>query len=204
MKNKYNNNNNKFNNSNVYEDNQCDDKTNIVVENNNIYFYSDIDIESILELTTEIKKLELQMIKMKTEFNLDETPKIFLYIQSNGGDLHAGLSGMDTIMSCKVPIITICDGFVASAATLLLLGGCEIKMKKHAYVLIHQLRSEFWGKFNEMCDDMTNNQLLMDTLINIYKSKSTLTTKKLQSLLQKELYLDAQYCLDVKLINEIL
>ena len=45
-------------------------------------------------------------------------------------------------------------GFVASAATFLLLAGAERLAMPNAHILIHQIRTGFWGKFNDLLDEV--------------------------------------------------
>ena len=48
---------------------------------------------------------------------------IYVHICSYGGDVFAGLALMDLIKNNEIPITTIVEGPVASAATLMFLGG---------------------------------------------------------------------------------
>ena len=157
-----------------------------------------------MNLCKEITKLESFLQKMKMQYKLNEDPKIYLHIQSDGGDAYAGLSAMDFLNRCKIPIVTIIDGFVASAATFILLGGSEIKMSRHSHILIHQIRTEFWGKFDELCDEMKNSENLMYMVRNIYKSNSSMPKKVIDSLLKKELYISCEECLKYKIVDEII
>ena len=63
-----------------------------------------------------------------------------LYINSPGGSLTAGLAIFDTMQYVKPDVATICAGFAASAASLLLAGGHPGKRMALPYseVLIHQ------------------------------------------------------------------
>lgn len=176
----------------------------IKVEGNKIYFYCEVTRQTIMLFTNEVIKLENTLIKMKEEYDLKEYPSINIYIHSDGGDAIAGLSAMDMLKERKVPIITICDGFVASAATFILLGGGHIKMRQHSYVLIHQIKTEFWGKYNDLCDELKNCENLMRLVQKIYKDNSKIPTKKLQTIINKELYMDALECEKLKLIHEII
>lgn len=113
------------------DDNNLDHEFSII--NNHIYFYTDVSRISVLKLVNAIFTLETKLINMKNDYDLSEYPKIYIHIQSDGGDAYAGLSAMDAIRSCKIPIVTIVDGFVASAATFLLLGGEERRMNKNSH-----------------------------------------------------------------------
>ena len=51
-------------------------------------------------------------------------------------------------------------------------------------MLIHQLSSGMWGKYEELKDDMKNNDLLMQTIKNIYLKHTKVPKKKLTTLLK--------------------
>lgn len=71
-----------------------------------------------------------------------ETPDkdIFLYINSPGGSVTAGLAIYDTMQYVRPDICTICVGQAASMAAVLLAGGTKGKRLAlpHARVLLHQ------------------------------------------------------------------
>ena len=176
----------------------------VKVVNNNIYYYGEIQKESICDFCIKLKMLESDMIKMKYDYNLNKLPNIFVHIQSEGGDAFAGLNAMDTMKDCRVPIVTIVDGYCASAATFLLLAGKERRMRSHAGILIHQLRTEFWGKYVELKDEMKNSEKMMEIFKKIYKENSKIPIRTLNSLLEKEICLNADESLEYGLIDKII
>jgi ATP-dependent Clp protease protease subunit len=70
----------------------------------------------------------------------DPTKDIYLYINSPGGLVSAGLAIYDTMQYLKSPINTICLGLGASIAALILAAGTKGKRMAlpHARILIHQ------------------------------------------------------------------
>jgi ATP-dependent Clp protease protease subunit len=70
----------------------------------------------------------------------DADRDIDLYINSPGGSVTAGLAMFDTMQLIKPAVATICAGFAASAASLLLTGGAPGKRMALPYskILIHQ------------------------------------------------------------------
>ena len=70
-------------------------------------------------------------------------------------------------------------------------------------MLIHQLSSGLYGKYNELEDDMENNKHLMSTIKDIYKQHTTIPMKKLDEILQHDLWFDSKTCLDYCLVDEI-
>ena len=175
----------------------------IKVFHNNIYYYGPVDRDSVCDLCKEIKTLECKLIQMKHDYSLTKFPKIFLHIQSEGGDAFSGLSAMDKIASCKVPVVTIVEGYAASAASFMLLGGSERRMTKHSHVLIHEIKTEFWGKFTELKDEMVNCDKLMDMIKKMYKEKTSIPNKTISTLLKKDLYLNAEECLSYGIVDMI-
>jgi ATP-dependent protease ClpP protease subunit len=178
---------------------------NIKVIKNRIYFYEDITNQSILYLCSCLHKLEMHLLAIQHEYSLSEPPKIYLHLQSNGGDAFAGLSAMNAIENTRIPVTCIVDGFVASAATFLLLGATGGRcMRKNSNVLIHQIRTEFWGRFDELQDEMRNSKNLMKNIKRIYKQKSNMPPEKIENIIKKEIYLTHKQCLAYGLVTEII
>jgi ATP-dependent protease ClpP protease subunit len=130
--------------------------------------------------------------------------RIFLHINSFGGSVFAGMSSVDYILNSKVPITTIIDGCAASAATIMSVVGHHRVMHKHSFMLIHQISSAMWGKFEDMKDDMKNSELLMETIIKIYEEHTRIPRSELKEILKRDIWWDAKTCLDYGLVDEII
>ncbi len=70
----------------------------------------------------------------------DPERDIDLYVNSPGGSVSAGLAIYDTMQLIRPDVATICAGFAASAASVLLVGGAPGKRMALPYskILIHQ------------------------------------------------------------------
>ena len=77
------------------------------------------------------------------------------------------------------------------------------QINKHAYMLIHQLSSGMWGKYQEQKDTMENNDRLMKMIIEIYEEHTKIPKKELNKLLKHDLWWDAETCLKYGLVDEI-
>ena len=175
----------------------------ISVSQNNIYYYTGVNRNSAVELNKKINELETKSLTMGINLEI-EPPPIKVFINSGGGSITAGISSMDTILRCKVPIYTYVDGFCASAATFLSIVGTKRFMSKNSYMLVHQLSSNFWGKYSEFEDEKQNLDLMMDTIKNMYKEYTKLPMKKLDEILKHDLLWDANTCKEFGLIDEII
>ena len=175
----------------------------IKVENNDMYIYSEITRELALNFSIELKKLEKKLLCMSIQFDIP-VPEIKIHINSEGGDLFAGLSMSDAIRICKVPVTTIIEGEAASAATIISVVADKRMITKNSHMLIHQMSTSFWGKYNEFLDEMKNQKTLMDIMKKIYNKYTNITIKELNVCLKKDIYWTPEYCLENGLVDEIL
>lgn len=177
-----------------------DENEQILQIKDSVYFYAEVKPETILKLITALDKATKHVLE--TYHDIYEC-KVYLYINSVGGEAYSGLSGMDHIRLNKVPVYTIADGFVASAATLLLLGGAQRKILKNAKVLIHQLSTQFLGKFKDLLDEVSNSKELMANLKEIYKWETKMKSSEIENLIHKELHMNANQALSYGFVDEI-
>ena len=175
----------------------------IAVHENKIYYYAGVNRESAAELNKKIGELQVRSFTMANNLDIEPYP-IHLHINSGGGSIISGIASMDTILSCKVPVYTYVDGFAASAATFLTIVGNKRFISRHSYMLIHQLTSNFWGKYSEFQDAKQNLDLMMDTVKNVYKKYTKVPVRKLNEILKHDLMWDAKTCLEYGLVDEII
>ena len=183
------------------EDDEEEEVEEIKVINNHIYFYSDVSIHSILNLTEIIKKTTQNLLVMNVQFDCDV--EIYLHINSGGGDVFAVLSIINLIENNKININTIIEGQACSAATILAMVGSTRQITQNSYMLIHNISSGFWGKMHEFEDEMKNLTLLTKDIKKLYTKYTNISTKQLEQLLKKDLLLNANICLSYGLIDEI-
>lgn len=174
---------------------------------NHIYFYDDVEAESILTLNKNIRELNT-MIKEKFS-KYDEVVDyknvpIYLHINSHGGDLFAGLSAVDTILNSECPVHTIIEGAAASAATFLSVCGKKRFITKHSFILIHQLSSKAWGTYEELKEDMQNNDMFMELIKNIYKERTNRTAEQLEEMLKHDIWINSAKAVEFGLADEVI
>jgi len=171
-------------------------------DNNHIYFYSEVDRESIYELTMLIKEAEEESIITSHKLNIEKIP-IYIHISSNGGSIFSAFTAIDVINSCKVPVYTIIEGATASAGTLISIVGNKRYIRPNAYMLIHQLSSCCWGKMSEIEDEFKNLQEITEKIKKMYKDNTNIPKKELNELLKHDLWLNVEKCTKYKLVDEI-
>jgi ATP-dependent Clp endopeptidase proteolytic subunit ClpP len=175
----------------------------VLSHDNHIYFYADVNRTSIMDLVAELRTVSQSLLNISQKTNTPSAP-IYLHINSYGGSIFAATAGIDHIISCPVPVYTIVEGAVASAATLLSVVGKKRYIKPHAHMLIHQLSSEFSGKAQEFEDEMKNIDRLMELIKAIYKQYTEVPESEINQILKHDLWWSPEKCLEYKLVDEIL
>ena len=104
--------------------------------------YTRLGVERILFLGSEVNdgianSLVAQMLYLDSE---DSSKPIYLYLNSPGGSVTAGLAIYDTIQYVKSEVVTICVGLAASMGAFLLAAGTKGKRVAlpHSRIMIHQ------------------------------------------------------------------
>jgi ATP-dependent protease ClpP protease subunit len=187
---------------------------NLIYSNDNhIYFYTVINNRSITMLQKEVQNVINKIIKKsKSAENLGFTivyPPIVLHINSPGGNVFASFKFIDymTQIKRKFPEIkfhSIVEGLVASAATFISVTADKRFITEYGYMLIHQLWSCSFGKYNELKDDVSNCDILMERIKNIYRKHAKIPNNQLDEILKHDLYWDSKTCKKYKLVDIIL
>ena len=104
--------------------------------------YTRLGVERILFLGSEVNdgianSLVAQMLYLDAD---DSSKPIYLYINSPGGSVTAGLAIYDTIQYVKSEVVTICVGLAASMGAFLLAAGTKGNRVAlpHSRIMIHQ------------------------------------------------------------------
>ena len=104
--------------------------------------YTRLGVERILFMGSEVNDavanaLVAQMLYLDSD---DNSKPIYLYINSPGGSVTAGLAIFDTMQYVKSDVVTICVGLAASMGAFLLAAGTKGKRLAlpHSRIMIHQ------------------------------------------------------------------
>lgn len=171
---------------------------------NHIYFYTEVDTQTIQTLTQSINQLgnELATQAVIQDRAIDSV-SINLHINSYGGSLLAGFAGYEAIQHSKVPVTTIIEGYAASAGTFLSIAGNKRIIRPNAYILIHQLSSVMWGNFEQLSTELTNLDKFMENIKQLYLKHTTISKKKLEKILKKDVWFNADEALEHGLVDEV-
>ncbi len=104
--------------------------------------FSRLMMDRIIFLGTGVDDYVANIIQAQLLFlqSADANRDIYIYINSPGGSVYAGLGIYDTMQYIQPEVSTICTGMAASMAAVLLTAGAKGKRSalKHSRVMIHQ------------------------------------------------------------------
>lgn len=160
-----------------------------------VYFHCEVNRRSVARL--------IEALDSASRHAVADGTGVTLYIHSEGGDVFAGLSAMQHVARCAVKVTAVVDGFVASAATFILLGAGHRRMGPHDKVLIHQMRSGVWGKYTDVLDEVKNMKDLMKSIRRVYRQHTHMDKETVRAMLGKELALNAKQCLEFHIVHAI-
>jgi ATP-dependent Clp protease protease subunit len=116
--------------------------------------YSRLLKERIIFLGTEVNDVVANLIIAQLLFLESEDPEkdIFLYINSPGGVVTAGMAIYDTMQYIRPDVATVCVGQAASMGAVLLAGGAKGKRSAlpHSRIMIHQPLGGFSGQASDV------------------------------------------------------
>ena len=130
---------------------------------------------------------------------------IFMYINSPGGSVSAGLAIYDTMNYIKCDVSTICIGMAASMAAVLLSSGAKGKRicLPHSEVMIHQPLGGAQGQQSDIEIQAKHILKTRETLNKILAENTGKDIKTLEKDTDRDNYMDAKTALKYGLIDKI-
>ena len=169
--------------------------------------YSRLLKERIIFLTGQINDNVASLITAQLLFLEAEDPKkeIYLYINSPGGLVTAGLGIYDTIQYIKPEISTLCIGQAASMGSFLLAAGTKGKRFSlpNSRIMVHQPSAGFQGQATDIEIHANEVLSLKERLNQIYSKHTGKTVEEIKSALERDNFMTAETAKSFGLIDEV-
>lgn len=155
------------------------------------------------EINDEVANLIVSELLYLNSLNNED---IYLYINSPGGSVTAGMAIYDTMNFIKCDVSTICVGMCASMAAFLLSSGSKGKRVclKNGEVMIHQPLGGVQGQATEIKIHAERIIKLKEKLNKILASNTGKDIKKIERDTERDYYLDSEEALEYGLVDKIL
>lgn len=169
--------------------------------------YSRLLKDRIVMLTDEVNDTTASLVVSQLLFLEAEDPNkdIFLYINSPGGSVTAGMAIYDTMQYIKCDVCTICMGMAASMGAFLLSGGAKGKRLAlpNATVMIHQPSGGARGQETEIRIAAENILKTRARLNSILAKNTGKSIEEIDRDTERDNYMTAQEAKDYGLIDKV-
>ena len=169
--------------------------------------YSRLLKERIIFLTGQINDNIASLVTAQLLFLEAEDPKkeIFMYINSPGGLVTAGLGIYDTMQYIKPEISTLCIGQAASMGSFLLAAGSKGKRFSlpNSRIMVHQPSAGFQGQATDIEIHANEVLSLKKRLNEIYSKHTGKSVDEIKSALERDNFMTAAVAKSFGLIDEV-
>ena len=169
--------------------------------------YSRLLKERIIFLTGQINDNVASLVTAQLLFLEAEDPKkeIYLYINSPGGLVTAGLGIYDTMQYVKPDISTLCIGQAASMGSFLLSAGKKGKRFSlpNSRIMVHQPSAGFQGQATDIEIHANEVLSLKKRLNEIYSKHTGKSVEEIKSALERDNFMTADVAQSFGLIDEV-
>jgi ATP-dependent Clp protease protease subunit len=169
--------------------------------------YSRLLEDRIIFLTGEITDAVANIIVAQLIYLEGKNPNkdIYLYINSPGGSVSAGLAIYDTINYIKCDVATICIGLAASMGAFLLASGTKGKRfaLPNSEVMIHQPLGGAHGQASDIEIQARHIQKIKNKINQILSEKTNQPIEKIERDTDRDFYMGAKEALEYGIIDQI-
>ena len=136
----------------------------------------------------------------------DPDREIYLYINSPGGNVYAGLAIYDTMNHLRAPVSTYCVGMAASMGALLLASGRKGKRNAlpNSRIMLHQPSSGYQGTAADI--EIAAKEILgtRERLNRILAERTGQTLKKMNADVDRDRWMSAEEAVKYGLVDQVL
>tara|TARA_B100000900_G_C20310720_1_gene606037 strand:+ start:75 stop:686 length:612 start_codon:yes stop_codon:yes gene_type:complete len=169
--------------------------------------YSRLLKERIIFLTGQINDSVASLVTAQLLFLEAEDPKkeIYLYINSPGGLVTAGLGIYDTMQYVKPEISTLCIGQAASMGSFLLAAGSKGKRFSlpNSRIMVHQPSAGFQGQATDIEIHANEVLSLKKRLNEIYSKHTGKSVEDIKSALERDNFMTADVAKEFGLVDKV-
>jgi ATP-dependent Clp protease, protease subunit len=144
-----------------------------------------------------------QLLYLESE---DPEKDIFLYINSPGGSVSAGMGIYDTMNLVRPDVSTICVGFAASMGAFLLSAGTKGKRVSlpHSRIMIHQPSGGAQGQATDITIQAKEILYIKDRLNTLLADHTGQPLEKIKEDTERDFFMSAAEATDYGLIDKVL
>ena len=170
--------------------------------------YSRLLRERIIFMGSEINAEVANLVVAQLLFLDSEDPEkdIYLYVNSPGGSVSAGMGIYDTIKQIRPDVCTICVGFAASMGAFLLSAGTKGKRMSlpHSRIMIHQPLGGAQGQATDIEIQAREILYIKQRLNEILADHTGKPLEQIQEDTERDFFMSAEEAKNYGLIDQVI
>ena len=128
---------------------------------------------------------------------------INVHINSYGGDVAEGLAIYNVLREHKAQIVTICDGFACSAASVVFMAGDRRVMQPASLLMIHNAWTWAMGNAVQLRKTADDIEIITQASVEAYKKVATISEEEIKALMDAETWLLPKNAVEYGFATEI-
>lgn len=169
--------------------------------------YSRMLRDRIIFVTGPIEDNMASSVCAQLLFLESENPKkdIYMYINSPGGAVSAGLAMYDTMQYVRCDVATVAIGMAASAGSLLLMGGAKGKRMSlpNSNIMIHQPSGGARGQATDIAIQAEEIIKTRKRLNQLYADHTGTALEEIEKAMERDNFMSPEEALAFGLIDEV-
>ena len=164
--------------------------------------------DRIVFVTGEINDVMANLVVAQLLFLESEDPDgdVFMYINSPGGSVSAGMAIYDTMQYIKCDVSTICVGLAASMGAFLLSSGAKGKRKAlpNSEIMIHQPLGGAKGQATDIVIQAEQIVKIKNKLTKLLSEQTGQPLDKLSTEMERDNFMSADEAKEYGLVDEVI
>ena len=137
--------------------------------------WQDVGEESGVTIVNQLKALDVDRINV--------------HINSYGGDVSEGLAIYNVLREHKAEIVTICDGFACSAASVVFMAGSRRVMSPASLLMIHNAWTIAMGNAADLRKTADDIETITQASVEAYKRGASISEEEIKALMDAETWI---------------
>ena len=175
-----------------------------------IFFYGQVNDKNVQKFREDLFKACQVTHETKKDSGLAPIsikPKpIVIHMNSPGGSGDFGITLMNIVSECKIPLCVMIDGYCCSAASLMFIAAPVRIMHETSLFLIHE--GSWIGTIDERKSELNLSvhidNIIDKSYIDIYEQNSTLSKKMIKELMQRDMFMNTAMCKKYSIVDKVI
>ena len=151
--------------------------------------WQDVGEQSGVTIVNQLKELDVDTINV--------------HINSYGGDVSEGLAIYNVLREHKAQIVTICDGFACSAASVVFMAGDRRVMQPASLLMIHNAWTVAMGNAAQLRKTADDIETITQASVEAYKKVATISEEEIKALMDAETWILPKNAVEYGFATEI-